>query len=367
MKLPPTAFAIYALAGALVLPASPAASRPLDRAAKLADTYVEAVAKLNQEQARKAQGTEEDLAARLPRPATAALEKLLALDPEETLESSLRRCATAALDLDRIADFAAVRARIAALFPDRPGELPVALSRPRYLLIGENGLTVECLERFAAVLDAIFAAYDEVFGFAEWSKVPGKKLRFRIHLEPEITRPPHFAPQYEFHSEVDFPVIDAEKLSSPTPDGKFLFYGLCHELGHVVAMWGDRQNEEDHHAWAHYTGVTIVEHLSAQEGFAELAKDLRDARWRSLRAERDRLAGTKPALDSADAVLATLIALHDAVGPRALGAAINHLDRQGKPARVNAVRYYSFRLLKEGLLETLAAKKDRQAVARILP
>ena len=37
-------------------------------------------------------------------------------------------------------------------------------------------------------------AYDEVFGFAEYSKVPGKKLRVRVHLEERITRPPHFAP-----------------------------------------------------------------------------------------------------------------------------------------------------------------------------
>lgn len=344
-----------------------AASLLLDRASSLADTYVKAIEKLNEEHKRKPTGTEEELAARLPKKAAGALESLLKLESADSLEESLRRCSEAALELDRVDDFNEVRERWTKLVPERAAELDVALSRPRYLLIGRKGLTAEYLEHFAEVLDEVFAAYDEVFGFAEWSKVPGKKVRFRVHLEDKITTPPHFAPQFPFHSEVNFPVIDPERLTSPTSDGKFLFYGLCHELGHVMAMWGDGSNEEDHHAWAHYTGVVIVEHLSEQRTFKKLGKDLRDVRWRSLKAERKRLEETPLSLDSRDGVLRTLIALHDEVGAEAIGAAMNHLYEKEKCVRVNAVRYQSFRNLRTGLLDTLKARKAKKAVSKILP
>ncbi len=352
-----------ALLGVLVS-APPAVSA--DKASKLADTYVKAIGKLNDEHKRKPKGTEEDLATRLPKKATGALKKLLALKSEESLEESLQSCADAALDLARVEEFDSIRGRLSELFPDRASSLDVALSRPGYLLIGQNGLTVEYLEHFAEILDGIFAAYEEVFGFEEWSKVPGKKLRFRIHLEDEITAPPHFAPQYPYHSEVDFPVIDAEELTSPTSDGKFLFYGLCHELGHVIAMWGSRTVEEDRHAWAHYTGVVIVEHLSEERSFKKIGKALKDVRWRSLSAERKRLESTPLSREDRDGVLSTLIALHDEVGPQAIGAAMNHLDREGKHQRIGSVRYYTFRGLEDGLLATLKSRKAKKAVSTIL-
>jgi hypothetical protein len=128
------------------------------------------------------------------------------------------------------------------------------------------------------VLDAILDTYDEVYGFREWSKVPGKRIRVRVRLVPSIDRPPYFDPSLPFHSAIDFPVVDPEKLVSPTGDGKFLFYGMCHELGHLVAMWGDRNTQEDHHAWAHYTGVVICQKLSEKRKKPESVKRLKDLR-----------------------------------------------------------------------------------------
>ena len=43
---------------------------------------------------------------------------------------------------------------------------------------------------------------------------------------------------------------------------------------------------EDHHAWAHYTGVVIVEHMVANEKYESILANLQDARWRSLTLER---------------------------------------------------------------------------------
>ena len=326
---------------------------------KLADVYVDAVERVNAAQAAKpAPGDEALLAKKLPKAASAALEALLAHEDEKAAEQLLR-CGEAALDLDRIADFERVRERLQRRAPESAAKLGIALSRPRYVLRGMDGVQDKGLARISVVLDEILAAYDEVFGFQEWSKLPGKKLRVRAHLVESITKPPHFAPQYPWHSEIDFPVVEADGLSSPTADGKFQFYGLCHELGHVIAMWGDANTEQDHHAWAHYTGVTIVEHLARRKDQAAL-EGLRDAKWRSLSLERERLvkAGQTPGRGDRDAVLALLIGAHDLLGPRAIGDAINALDLEDKRLRVNRVRYYDLDALAKALQKTDAGKRN---------
>jgi hypothetical protein len=353
---------VWCAAACLVLPAALVA-----QGKGLAAPYTGAVQKLNEEHARKPKGvTEADLARRFPAAARKSLDALLkAKDSPEVLDA-LVACGEAALDLDLLADFDRIRERLEGASPEQAKKLGVMVSRPRFLVHGAGGLDRAYLENFADVVDAILAAYDEVFGFKEWSKLPGKKLRFRVHLEEKITRPPHFAPQFPFHSEVDFPVIPGS-LRSPTPEGQFLFYGLCHELGHVIAMWGNGKGpvDEDRHQWAHYTGVTIVEHL------AETAKDkpclqgLADVRWRSLRKERERLQEQKLALASDDGVLALLIALHDQVGPKAIGDAINHLDALDRRLRVKRVRYYTFKEIEEALIAGRKDPKDKAAVARV--
>jgi hypothetical protein len=187
--------------------------------------------------------------------------------------------------------------------------------------------------------------------------VPGKKLRLRVHLVPKIEAPPHFAPQFPWHSEIDFPVEDSKAFSSPTKEGKMLLYGLCHELGHVIAMWGDARNEEDHHAWAHFTGLVVLDHVTAQD--LPATKGLRDGQWYSLSKERTRLADEKVKAGRGDknSTLALFVAAHDLVGPRAMGLAINALDTEDKHLRVNRVRYYALDAFARALLATDAGKK----------
>jgi hypothetical protein len=355
--------AVLVLVG-FVTPARGAADRP----EQLAKAFTDAVRRVNEEHARKPAKTQEaDLGRRLPKAAREALEQLLKLERTPGLDDALLACGEAALDLDLQGEFQRLRARLEGSSPEHASRLGTALSRPRFVLRGLGGLDEAYLRGFAEVLDAVLDAYDELFGFQEWSKVPGKKLRVRVHLEAKITRPPHFAPELPFHSEVDFPVADGTGFRSPTPDGKFLFYGLCHELGHVIAMWGDPKREEDHHSWAHYTGVAIVEHLAQKSEGRPFLKDLKDLRWRSLAIERQRLEGTKPALGDKDGVLALFIALHDKLGPKAVGDAINHLDASGQALRVQRVRYYSFRQLREALLATLKEPDRKRAAAEVMP
>jgi hypothetical protein len=192
-------------------------------------------------------------------------------------------------------------------------------------------------------------------------------LRVRVHLEPEIKQPPHFAPQFPYHSEIDFPVSDPAGFKSPTPKGQFLFYGLCHELGHVIAMWGDLQTMEDHHSWAHYTGVAIVEHLANKHKDGPPIQSLKDVRWRSLEKERAFPDNQVPAsLKSAPGVMKLLLDLHDSAGSRAIGDAINFLDREGKCPRVNRVRYYRFADFRRGIAATLKDETKKKAALALL-
>ena len=338
-------------------------------AAGLAARLVDEVREINEAHARKPGATREpELAARISKKALAAVDDLVAMDDAPEVRDALVAAGEAALDLDLVEVFGKVRGRVAELDASRAAALGVVVSRERFVARGVGGLSAEWMATFADVLDGILEQYDETFGFAEWSKVPGKKLRVRVHLEERIASPPHFAPQFPFHSEIDFPVADAAAFTSPTPDGKFLFYGLCHELGHVIAMWGDRSNEQDHHAWAHYTGVVIVEALAGRKKAPKWMDGLRDVRWRSLEKERDEIekAGTEPARDSREGVLALLVALHDAVGPEAIGAAINHVDAKDDRLRINHVRYYTFDQLRDGLLATVKGAKAKKVIQRLL-
>ena len=335
-----------------------------------ADAYIKVIAKINDDHAAKP-GTENEsaLSAKLPVTASTALRRLLAARDSPELAKLLVSCGEAALDLDRIEEFTEVRKRLTTLSPDTVDTaLGDAVSRPRFIIRGIGKFEPEYLSKFADMFDAILKAYDEVFAFKEFSKVPGKKLRVRVHLEKEIKNPPHFAPEFPWHSEIDFPVVDAAAFASPTPQGQFLLYGLCHELGHVIAMWGDLKTMEDHHTWAHYTGVAVVEQLAAGGAGVPFLESARDLRWRSLKIERE-LPENKvaPSLQSKEGVMALLVALHDRVGGRAIGEAMNQVDAKNTGRRVNHVRYYAFADLRKALLATLTDDSKRKAVTELFP
>jgi hypothetical protein len=65
--------------------------------------------------------------------------------------------------------------------------------------------------------------------------------------------------------------------------------------------------------------------------------------------------------------MALLVALHDRVGPKEIGNAINLLDRRDQRRRVNGVRDYTFQELKAALLDGVKATKARNAIAELLP
>jgi hypothetical protein len=147
--------------------------------AQNAAAYADAIAKVNDAHVRQpGKNTEAQLAQQLPATAKAALNRVLEAKPAPDLAAALSRCGEAALDLDLGADFEAIRSRLATVAPDAAAKLGRAVSRPRFIVRGIGEFQEGYLDQFAEVFDAILSAYDEVFGFKEFSKVPGRSSAF---------------------------------------------------------------------------------------------------------------------------------------------------------------------------------------------
>ena len=343
----------------LLLPVDAAPNRDAER-------YVEAIAKINAAHVKNPRQTKEaELAKKIPRTVVVGLARLLKEKPSPDTAAALLQCGEAALDLAEMDHFRRVRSRLLETAPASAAELGDAVARDRFLVRGLGEFEKGYLEDFARITDAILDAYQEVFGFREWSKVPGKKIRLRVRLVEKITRPPHFAPQFPYHSEIDMPVINPTGLRSPTPQGQMMFYGLCHELGHLIAMWGDRRHMEDHHAWAHYTGVAIVEHMAKNEKYREVLANLRDVRWRSLSLERKKAKDREPSTKNREGVMSLLLRLHDTVGAEAIGAALNLMDEENKGHRINHVRYYGFDDFERALKKNAKDSETNRSIEEI--
>ncbi len=326
-------------------------------AEKIVERFEKAVDKVNRAQLASPKADDEDeLANKLPASARKGLARLIGMKDGDAKWQALIAYGRQAAELDLEDDLAKIEKALEKAPESERGEFGLYISRPRFLLHAAR-TNREYAEAFADAVDGILEAYDKTFGFKEFSKVPGKKIRVLLHKE-ERPRPPQFAPQYKYHSTIDFPIGNDKLFYSPTNDGKFLFYGLCHELGHLIAMWGDRNNQEDHHAWAHYTGVVIVDACVK----APWAKKLKDRRWRSVDVDRKKTADVEPSAESREGVLRILIELHDLVGPKRIGDALNLMDEKRMGHRINQVRYYSLAEFQKALLAGTKKKKQKAKI-----
>lgn len=352
------------LAWVLLASTVSADDRELARLLPAVERFKGAVERINERHAAKpGEAREADLARQIPARERATLGNLLALKDGDAKRRLLVEYGRAAAELDLAAELARVEKALEKIDPEALAPDPFGryISRERFLL---HAVRVErkYAEQFAEALDGIFEAFDRTFGFSEFSKVPGKKVRVYLHGEPD-PKPPHFAPEFPYHSQIDYPVPlqHGADFTSPTRDGKFLFYGIGHELGHLLAMWGDRRTMEDHHAWAHYTGVAIVDACAK----AKWARKLRDRQWRSLEKERKGLKDQDPSFASREGVLRLLIALHDLVGPQTIGAAFNHMEAKRMGHRINHVRYYWMKDFEQALLAVKPGRKKAKELKKL--
>ena len=132
--------------------------------------YAEAIAKINDTHARQpGKNTEADLAKSIPVSARSALQRLLATKPAPDLAPALLSAGEAALNLDQITDFNAVRERLVTVSPETALKLGTVLSRPRFIIRAIGAFDPGYLDQFAEIFDGILTGYDEVFGFKEFS------------------------------------------------------------------------------------------------------------------------------------------------------------------------------------------------------
>ncbi len=210
--------------------------------------------------------------------------------------------------------------------------------------------------------EAARKGYLERFGFTAVSKTPGKKIRILIHVNPELKRSRlYFHPSPRYHSELRFEVPSEKSL---TRAGKQrIVYGFCHELGHMVAMWGKyRVVEDDKHAWAHYTGALVVEDVYDELGNEPWPTWTAFQRKASGRARLvGQVEGRKPGTDSYESILALFYAIGEEFGTESYGKAWSWLEKKKRFRRLNRVPYLWLRDLEAALLATV----PRENAARV--
>ncbi|MBN1420415.1 MAG: hypothetical protein JXP34_16680 [Planctomycetes bacterium] len=146
--------------------------------------------------------------------------------------------------------------------PDAAKDLASVIATDHVLVRYEN-VPDEYAKAVAALYEACDAALRTRFGFAEGlSPMPGKRLH--VHLlagegkELALWTSPGSA---RFPLVVNTMPTWERGFSPPGKGGPHIVYGLCHELGHVLAGW-----ENDRHQWAHYLGSLLLDEVVAALG-----------------------------------------------------------------------------------------------------
>jgi len=236
-------------------------------------------------------------------------------------------------------------ADLAKKAPDAVGDLGKAIATT-HVLVRYAGVPDEYAKAVAALYEACDASLRKRFGFG-CGVSPMEAKRLHVHLFAGEGRNLSL---WTSPGSTKFPLIVntmptwERGLSPPGKGGPHIVYGLCHELGHVLAGW-----EDDRHQWAHYLGSMLLEDVAAAlgektwpqpydykaEGMARFLAQIKDA-------APDR---------STDAGVARI--LYDAgqaFGPAIWGKAVAWVktNRQGKPFQ--ATRLYTFDDLRDALL-----------------
>ena len=117
-----------------------------------------------------------------------------------------------------------------------------------------------------------------------------------------------------------------------------------------------------------YTGVVIVEHMAKDPKYTKLLEKRRDVRWRALSLEKRKDENqVEPSTKDRPGVMSLLIKLHDAVGPKVIGEAMNLMDEKDAGSRINHVRYYGFDDLEKALKSVVNDTKKRSEISKIFP
>lgn len=355
-----------------IAPAPVAGAALLELPDRLADTrlaaYRQAIETIHRKALRaRKPPTEEDLRRQVPA-------KML------TLESRYERIDDPRKRARALAELALLHAELA--WVDRIGPIleslreldPDLASRVGHFEESEHCIArvVGCDAKWARaavrLAEAAREGHRKLFGFRSISKVPGKKIRILIHLDAshEGARL-YYHPSPPWHSEIRYEIRDEKHLT--LAGRQRIVYGFCHEMGHMVAMWGQyRKVEEDFHAWGHYTGCLVVDQVYETLGNEPWPGWTSYQRRASGTARlRSELEGQSPGTGSREEVLALFDRVGDLCGTDAYGRAWEWLDGRRRIRRIQQVRYLWLRDLRDGLIATLPRERAREMAALFGP
>ena len=212
------------------------------------------------------------------------------------------------------------------------------------------GVDVKWAQAAVKLGEAARTGYLKLFGFREVSKVPGKKIRILIHLDPSQKGPRlYFHPTPLYHGEIRFEIPEEKYLT--LAGGCRIDYGFCHELGHMIAMWGEYPRiEDDKHAWAHYAGSLVLEEVYEQLGNSPWPG------WTAFQRRasgRERLLGEikgkTAGLGSYESILALFHTVGEEFGTQIYGRAWLWLEKNKRFRKINNVPYLWMKDLEDAL------------------
>ena len=215
-----------------------------------------------------------------------------------------------------------------------------------------NGINVEkkYMDAAAGLFECYCRGYAEIFGITNISKVPGKKIRVVLDVDAEKYKQIrlYYHPTPMWHAETRYEMTDTKYLT--VAGGRRLISGFGHELGHMVVMWGKhRVREDDFHAWGPYCGFTLGDYV-----FDKLGKKA----WPDYIPDYKRTDGTrylkskaadKPSCADYEGCLKLFMVIGDTLGTQIYGKAFAWMAKYNRTRKINNVRYYWMKDLKDAL------------------
>lgn len=240
--------------------------------------------------------------------------------------------------------------------PESAEKLGIFKSTENFLIQGVN-VEEQYLEAAAGLFECIYKGYRKVFGITEISKVPGKKIRVVLAVDPEEYKNHrlYFHPTPMWHCECRFEMPSPKYLT--VAGGCRLISGFAHELGHMVAMWGKyREREDDFHAWGPYCGFMLGDYVYERLGRKAWPDYIPDFKRTDGMEFYKTTMGETSGCGDAGAVRRLFYEIGEKFGPQIYGKAFSWMEKSGRTRTINNVRYYWLQDLKDAL-DSVTKKK----------
>lgn len=304
----------------------------------------------------KSQKGEETLWKKIPGEFKAIEDKCMKIKHDDQAASALMEVALVYAEIAHVKKTDRIRKLIKKRDPEAARKLGIFKLTDHFLIRGVN-VEEKYLDSAALLFECIHEGYEEVFGITEVSKVPGKRIRILLSVDPDKYERHrlYYHPTPMWHSECRFVMPDPKYLTAE--GGCRIISGFAHELGHMVAMWGKyREREDDFHAWGPYCGFTLGDYVYDKLGHKAWPQYIPDyKRTDGIKVYKGSM-GEEPGCGDHEAVSRLFYEIGERLGNKIYGKAFAWMEKTGRTRKINNVRYYWLSDLKAGLKATAKKK-----------